>query len=54
MLKDSSNKNNKNILPETISVAKEKIICKDGFCSLPTQEEIPKENAKNMNLFDPI
>ena len=54
MLKESSNNNNKNILSETTSIAKEKMICKDGFCSLPNQNEITKKDSKNMNLFDPI
>ncbi len=55
MLKESSNNNNsnKNFL-ETTSIAKEKMICKDGFCSLPNQDEIPKQSSNNMNLFDPI
>ena len=52
MLKESSN--NKNIFSETTIIAKEKIICKDGFCSLPNQDEIPKQNSNDMNLFDPI
>ena len=54
MLKDSSNKNNKNIFSETTSIKKEKMICKDGFCSLPNQAEIPKQNSNDINLFDPI
>jgi len=54
MLKESSNNNNKNIFSETTSIAKEKMICKDGFCSLPNQDEIPKQSSNNMNLFDPI
>ena len=54
MLKESSNKNNKNIFSETISTTKEKMICKDGFCSLPNQDEIPKQDSNDMNLFDPI
>ena len=54
MLKESSNKNNKNIFAETASIAKQKMICKDGFCSLPNQDEIPKQNSNDMNLFDPI
>jgi len=54
MLKESSNNNNKNIFSETTNIAKEKIICKDGFCSLPNQEEILKQNKNDMNLFDPI
>ena len=54
MLKESSNKNNKNIFSKTNGFAKEKMICKDGFCSLPNQDEIPKHDANEMNLFDPI
>ena len=52
MLKESSN--NKNISSETANIAKEKMICKDGFCSLQNQNEIPKQDSNNMNLFDPI
>ncbi len=54
MLKKSSNNNNKNIFSEASSIAKEKMICKDGFCSLPNQDDIPKQNSNDMNLFDPI
>ena len=54
MLKESSSNNNKSIFSETTSIAKEKMICKDGFCSLPNQDEIPKQNSTDMNLFDPI
>ena len=53
MLKESSN-NNKELCSETTSNAKEKMICKDGFCSLPNQDKIPKQDSNNMNLFDPI
>ena len=54
MLKDSSNKNNKNIFSETTSIQKEKMICKNGFCSLPNQDDIQKQDSNDMNLFDPI
>ena len=54
MLKEYSNDNKKNIFSETASIAKEKMICKDGFCSLPNQDEIPKQDSVDMNLFDPI
>ncbi len=54
MLKESSNHNNKNIFSQTTSMAKEKMICKDGFCTLPNQDEIPEQDANDMNLFDPI
>ncbi len=54
MLKESSNNNNKNIFSEAASIAEEKMICKDGFCSLPNQDEIAKQDSNDMNLFDPI
>ena len=54
MLKESSNINNKKIFSETTSISKEKLICKDGFCSLPNQNENPKQDSNDMNLFDPI
>ena len=53
MLKESSNNNNKNIFSKTNGIEKEKVICKDGFCSLPNQD-IPKQASNDMNLFDPI
>ena len=54
MLKESSNNNNKNIFSKTNGIAKEKMICKDGFCSLPKHDEIPKQDSNDINLFDPI
>ena len=54
MLKESSNNNNKNIFSETTNIEKEKMICKEGFCSLPNRDEIPKQDSNNRNLFDPI
>ena len=54
MLKESSNNHSKNKFSETSSIANEKMICKDGFCSLPNQDEIPKQDSNDMNLFDPI
>jgi len=54
MLNESSNNHNKNTLSETTNMAKEKMICKDGFCSLPNQKEIPNQDTNDINLFDPI
>tara|TARA_Y100000991_G_C21650084_1_gene212033 strand:- start:287 stop:451 length:165 start_codon:yes stop_codon:yes gene_type:complete len=54
MLKKSSNNNSKNIYSEATSIAKTKMICKDGFCSLPNQDDVPRQDSKDMNLFDPI
>ena len=54
MLKETSNNHNQNTISETTNIAKEKIICKDGFCSLPNQKKTSKQNTNDMNLFDPI
>ena len=54
MLKESSNNHNKNTYSETTDIAKEKEDCKDGFCSLPNQTKISKQDKNDMNLFDPI
>ena len=54
MLKESSNNRNKNTFSKTTNIAKEKMICKDGFCSLPNQKEISKQDPNDINLFDPI
>tara|TARA_B100002019_G_C21028208_1_gene478261 strand:+ start:220 stop:384 length:165 start_codon:yes stop_codon:yes gene_type:complete len=54
MLEESSNNHNNNAFLETTNIAKEKMICKDGFCSLPNQKEISKKDKNDLNLFDPI
>ena len=54
MLKESSDNYNKNTFSETVNITEKKVICKDGFCSLPNQDEIKKQDSNDMNLFDPI
>ncbi len=54
MLKKSSNSHSKNTNSETSNIAKEKIICKDGFCALPNLKEVSKQDQTDMNLFEPI
>ena len=54
MLKETSNNNNKNIFSEPTIIEKEKMICKDGFCSLPNRDELTKQDSNDLNLFDPI
>ena len=53
-MKESSKNNNENKFSETTNIVKEKMICKNGFCSLPNQKEISKQDTNNTNLFDPI
>ena len=54
MLNESTNNHTKNTYGETENIANKKIICKDGFCSLPNQKEISKRDKNDINLFDPI
>ena len=54
MLKESSTSQNKNSYLETRNIPKENIVCKDGFCSLPNQKELSKQDKNDMNLFDPV
>ena len=54
MREESSNNANNDLYTDTTNMAKEKMICKDGFCSLPNIKEIPKQNKNEMNFFDPI
>ena len=54
MLNESSNNHNKNTFSETTNMAKEQIICKDGFCSLTNQKERSKKDENDINIFDPI
>ena len=54
MLNESSNNHREKTFSQTRNIAKEEIICKDGFCSLPNKKEIPNQDTNNMNLFDPI
>ena len=54
MIQESTNNHDDNKFSETTNIAKEKMICKDGFCSLPNQDEILKQDSNDMNLFDPI
>jgi len=54
MLEESLNNHNKNTLSENTNISKQKMICKDGFCSLPNQKEISKQDTNDLNLFDPI
>ena len=54
MSKESSKNNNDNTFSKASNIVKEKMICEEGFCSLPNQKEISKQVTNDMNLFDPI
>ena len=54
MLKETSSNHTKNTYSGNNDIAKENIICKDGFCSLQNQKDIPKQEKNDLNLFDPV
>ena len=54
MIEEPSNNHNINGYAETSDIANKNIVCKDGFCSLPNQKEISKQDKNDINLFDPI
>ena len=50
----SSNNAKENNFSKSLKIEKETIICKDGFCTLPSQNENPNISKNKVNLFDPI
>ena len=55
MQKESSGRPNENNYDQTLKIEKENIICKDGFCTISNNnEERPRINRNDLNLFDPI
>ncbi len=51
---ESSNNSKDDALPQSLKIEKENIICKDGFCTLPNQNQNQNIIKNNVNLFDPI
>ena len=51
---ESSNNSKEKDFSQSLKIEKENIICKDGFCTLPSQNENPSIQKNKMNLFDPI
>ena len=50
-----SSKNSKETdFSHSLKIEKENISCKDGFCTLPSQNENPSIQKNKVNLFDPI
>ena len=50
----SSNSNNQNPFSQHLKIEKENIVCKDGFCSIPNNNDNSNVDKNNENLFDPI
>ena len=51
---ESSNNSKENDFSQSLKIDKENIICKDGFCTLPSQNENSSIKKNKLNLFDPI
>ena len=51
---ESSNNSKEKEISQSLKIEKENIICKDGFCTLPIQNENPSIRKNSVNLFDPI
>ena len=51
---ESSNNSKEKNFSKSLKIDKENIICKDGFCSLPSQNENSSIQKNKVNLFDPI
>ena len=51
---DSSNNSKEKNFSQSLKIENENIICKDGFCTLPNQNQNQPIIKNNVNLFDPI
>ena len=51
---ESSNNSKDDAFHQSLKIEKENIICKDGFCTLPSQNENSSIKKNKVNLFDPI
>ena len=51
---ESSNNSKEKDFSQSLKIEKENIICKDGFCTLPNQNQNQNIIKNNGNLFDPI
>ena len=51
---ESSNNSKDKGYSQSLKIGKENIICKDGFCTLPNQNNNPNISKNKINLFDPI
>ena len=51
---ESSNNSKEKDFSQSLKIEKENILCKDGFCTLPIQNQNPSVQKNKVNLFDPI
>ena len=50
----SSNNSNEKDFSQSLKIEKENISCKDGFCTLPSQNKNSSIRKNNADLFEPI
>ena len=51
---ESSNNSKEKDFSQSLKIEKENVTCKDGFCTLQTQNQNPSISKNKVNLFDPI
>ena len=51
---DSSTPSKDKDFSQPLKIKKEEISCKDGFCTLPIQNENPSSQKSKVNFFDPV
>ena len=51
---ESSDNSKEKDFAQSLKIEKENVICKDGFCTLPSQHENSSIQKNKVNLFDPI
>ena len=51
---ESANNSKDDTFPQSLKIEKENVICEDGFCTLPNQNQNQNITKNNVNLFDPI
>ena len=51
---DSSSSSKDNNFSKSLKIEEENFSCKDGFCTLPSQNKNPSIKKNQVNLFDPV
>ena len=51
---ESSNNSKEKDFSQSLKIEKKNILCKDGFCTLPSQNKNSTIPKQKVNLFDPI
>ena len=51
---ESSKNSKEKDFSQSLKIEKENISCKDGFCTLPSQNKNPSIQKNHADLFEPI